>query len=1358
MAATGDLIDFSVIEDHKENIQSLPGGRSARTLASVVAPLQQRNSPSLSDTQNLKESVKQEYEKELEAIDEADDPLDIYDRYVKWTMDAYPAAQATAESSLLPLLERATKAFLNSSHYKNDPRYLKLWLLYIRFFSDSPRETFAFLARNNIGEGLALFYEEYAGWLEGAGRWTQAEEVFSTGIDREARPSERLIRKFAEFQHRRDTKAQESDGPTSPALPKSRPALAAKVDPFASATPAEDDPQERDRAAAAAAPKTSRKKLAIFSDSTDAPTPGAVDGGQVWGHIGSLKDRKKENMREARPLAGSTLDGGRRIGSGSKMLVYKDETVGTSNEDKWATQIHADRVIVNPRTGRKEYVFSALELVYPDGYEDESNIEYCFEELRAKSRGWLDIDWNERRAAVPDVPQETPVEVEEEAPDEVHEEAPDEVQEEAPDEVQEEAPKADEVHMDAPMGKLSVFQDALVDVPTKISVFREESAPPTLSDNVRSPLAAFGSDKNGRRPPKAEKIAVLRDSPSRASENPFPEPLQASLQPQGGQPLKSRSIAVLRDAPIVDDIGPRHPVSQGSKVPLLPADDENDENAIHTPKDVLAPKKPRKLHREDRANRTRKIKVTEIHSATETVKANLASPMGPKKKLKKSSEPTMTVTIHTKEAMSEIYDIFNQPLKSQAEAEKTEDDDEDESEDESEEEEEDDDEDDYTSGGESTTTGRIFAASEYGDTTTGFTANGVALDVTLGDDTAWSDPTELKHLNLGGKSSNAEDSDEASNASDDDATGETAGELTGDHTGERTSSSAASVEHGNDTASSIPESADGPQVPALPIRQKGPNRLPFMTPIVERTESSIGAMTAFAEKEHVGMKTPSRENNAHAPSIESGEEDPWSSPFQDMLKEAENKENARRVLQAKGSPNKPRSPLKTKKSNLLHGRDVVTEKVNRGPIIQDIRCNPLEEGIRSTILTQVQPPLASYNGYFDRRGTSLGRSADIRKYAKAVAKSGKQSSEKTLSSLAIAPVICLEGARREYTVRRELGRGAFAPVYLADSSEPSDEAADDVARMGEGAFGVTRGTQEALKMEDPPSAWEFYIIRQAKRRLGVSRPCESIVNVHEMHLYDDECYLIEDYRNQGTLLDLINICRADAAGGGAMDEQLAMFFTIELFRTMEALHAKGLIHGDIKPDNVLVRFETLPSENAWTAQYRRDGTGGWCQKGVMLIDFGRGIDMKVFKPEAQFIADWKTSEADCAEMREMRPWTFQVDYHGLAGVVHSLLFGKYLETASERSATLGAGATKTYRTRESLKRYWQTEIWGEVFNLLLNPLMHLEREEERKLPVVTGMRMLREQMEQYLEANSEKGAGLKALLRRMETAVRERRR
>jgi checkpoint serine/threonine-protein kinase len=127
-------------------------------------------------------------------------------------------------------------------------------------------------------------------------------------------------------------------------------------------------------------------------------------------------------------------------------------------------------------------------------------------------------------------------------------------------------------------------------------------------------------------------------------------------------------------------------------------------------------------------------------------------------------------------------------------------------------------------------------------------------------------------------------------------------------------------------------------------------------------------------------------------------------------------------------------------------------------------------------------------------------------------------------------------------------------------------------------------------------------------------------------------------------------------------------------------------------------------------------------------------------------------------MRELRPWTYQIDYHGLAGIIHSMLFGKYIDTVTYRGGQLGSGATKTYRIRENLKRYWQTEIWRLVFDLLLNPQMNLDYEEGRKLPVLKAMKSTREVMETWLEDNCEKGVGLQGMLRRLENTIRGRRR
>ncbi|KAG8629494.1 hypothetical protein KVT40_003359 [Elsinoe batatas] len=1240
-------VDFTLLESHKENITSLPSGRSAKALAAIYSPPLTARPSSHNDAHSAQRNA---FEAEVVLLDEADDPLDVWERYVRWIEGAYADPVAPA-AGLCGVLERGTKSLLKREEYKNDVRYLRLWLRYVRLFAESPREVFVYLARNGVGEGLALYYEEFAGWLEGEGRWSQAHEVYTLGMERGARPVERLGRRFAEFEARRGVKGEEGARPDSPALPVVRAVLGERVDPFAAG-------QRAQAGAEKAEGKKKKTKMAIFADGEAKESVlGSGDGN--W-DFGTKAGRKVENDMEAGKWEGQTLKVGKTNGGMEKMKIFKSVEQGdASSQPSKAKSSHEAQCTINPRTGKREIVHVNLDVVYTD--IGGTKIEFSFEEVMAKHRGWLEKDWKEenrtRDEEIRRMKMASP----------------------------EKKPKK--------KGGFEIFHDS------------------AIPEAVVSPVVVV------------------------------PQPIQA-------ESLPARTVVL---------------------------NDENNENAIRRPvkeKHDVA----KRMRKEEKANRTRKIKVMEVRhekKETQTVQLNFASPTGPKLRRKRTADPT--VTINTKEAMDEIYGIFDQPAERDSS---------------SSEEEADDSDDDYTSGAESTTTGRISApTSEYGEETRNEILQAHQAMGTLEDEedsegeaattdaeertehTGWSDFTTSKHVPR-------EDDSPSHKAKlqifqDDAQSHQAATHVEDDHL------TPCEDEPSSPRTMYIPIPPEDFEASNATYRSRAimaNNRLPFMTPIAEQTESSIGTSKTEKEKDYFTAKTPSRQTHPVQPILEDSDET-WSSPFQDQMSD---------------SSNDKQFLIKQKKVASLQALTPITTSLDvTGPIIPDKQVNPCDPAIRDIILAQMRPALSTYPGFFDHRSEGENtRLVEIKKYAKAVASKKGNNGDKTSSTLSFPPTITFSGTDNTYTVKRELGCGAFGPVYLVERHSPDHS--------------NTRGVLEAMKLElSPPSAWEFHMLHLSQLRLSPApRLLSSLVPAHELHLHPNASFLLESYSPTGTLLDLVNLARTlEGCNGGqsaGLEESLAMFYTVELLRFVEGMHSHSLIHGDLKADNVMLRLPASAcSPITWSPTYAPDGSEGWSDHGVTLIDFGRGIDMRNFRPDVKFVADWATTDADCVEMRELRGWTFQIDYHGLAGTAHTLLFGKYMSVVPDRSGgggiprseasrvrgrgsgvgvgdgdlmdlsppvgdeALGMGREerplteqRRWKTRENLKRYWATDIWGEFFGLMLNSASEEagRGEEGGQMPLVNGMRRVRERMERHLVGVQ----GLRERVGRVEEAARGR--
>jgi checkpoint serine/threonine-protein kinase len=293
-------VEFDAFEHSKENIAPTPRGRSALALAKTFQP-NPLSSPQ--DIRATHAATRAQFERDIANSSDLDDPLDVWLRYIKWTDEAFPQGQNT-ESGIATLLERCTAQFKNDKQYKSDPRYLRVWLAYSTY-SDSPLDIFVFLQRNGIGQELALYYEEYAAVLEKMNRKKLADEVFQAGLVREARPVERLKRRYDEFQQRLQLSPSDPNEPSTPPVAlRTILGVSQPTAPTASA----DRP---------------RPKIQVFTD-TEEPEPTPGTGG--WETIGTLAERKKENTTAPKPWAGEKLPmrGPSTIPS-ERLVVFRDE-------------------------------------------------------------------------------------------------------------------------------------------------------------------------------------------------------------------------------------------------------------------------------------------------------------------------------------------------------------------------------------------------------------------------------------------------------------------------------------------------------------------------------------------------------------------------------------------------------------------------------------------------------------------------------------------------------------------------------------------------------------------------------------------------------------------------------------------------------------------------------------------------------------------------------------------------------------------------------------------------------------------------------------------------------------------------
>ena len=141
-----------------------------------------------------------------------------------------------------------------------------------------------------------------------------------------------------------------------------------------------------------------------------------------------------------------------------------------------------------------------------------------------------------------------------------------------------------------------------------------------------------------------------------------------------------------------------------------------------------------------------------------------------------------------------------------------------------------------------------------------------------------------------------------------------------------------------------------------------------------------------------------------------------------------------------------------------------------------------------------------------------------------------------------------------YVVEGTLGHGAMGTVYLARDERIGRRVALKQLQLAKAQF------------EDAESAAEFYMRLQREAEVCGSLQHPNIVTLYDVG-YDGEriSYLALEYVAGETLLDLLKRHRPRP-----LPVEAALRIAADILRGLAYAHAKGIVHRDVKPANILI--------------------------------------------------------------------------------------------------------------------------------------------------------------------------------------------
>ncbi|KAB5538667.1 hypothetical protein DKX38_016200 [Salix brachista] len=127
------------------------------------------------------------------------DPLLPWLRGIKKMKECLPPN--VLKQKLPRFLQKCTQSFESDRRYRNDSRYLRVWLQLMDYVSD-PRVLLSTMEKNSIGTKRSLFYQAHALYHEKMKNFEEAENMYRLGVQNLAEPVDELQKSYEQFLHR----------------------------------------------------------------------------------------------------------------------------------------------------------------------------------------------------------------------------------------------------------------------------------------------------------------------------------------------------------------------------------------------------------------------------------------------------------------------------------------------------------------------------------------------------------------------------------------------------------------------------------------------------------------------------------------------------------------------------------------------------------------------------------------------------------------------------------------------------------------------------------------------------------------------------------------------------------------------------------------------------------------------------------------------------------------------------------------------------------------------------------------------------------------------------------------------------